>query len=172
MATICWCQFEQVKVDLTPVLQLMIPLPNFPLLHEGEDDAQLLARVEQEARNIVGGYTHAEDEACIASLPNNSRLNHVLEIVGVSYGPHPMPVSTAVLKKRKVGDVAKVLGMCLKVTEKKATVPAMVSGSCTSADSKWPSGADNMPAKSAKLSMGMCYAGNTRIGGLGRCWRC
>jgi hypothetical protein len=75
--------FEHVKVDFTLVLRLKIPLPNFPLRHDGEEDgAQFLARVQQEARNIVGGYTCAEHEACLASIPNNSHLNHVLKLMG------------------------------------------------------------------------------------------
>jgi uncharacterized protein YbaP (TraB family) len=86
---------------LTPASSLKVLLPNFPLSREGEDDVQLLARVEQEARNIVGGYTHTKHEACIASLPNNDHLNHLLEVARVAYGSHPVPVSMEVLKKRK-----------------------------------------------------------------------
>jgi hypothetical protein len=59
---------------------------------DGEDDAQLLARVEEETRNIVGSYTRAEYEAYVAILPSNGHLNHVLEVAGVSYGPRPVGV--------------------------------------------------------------------------------
>jgi hypothetical protein len=47
--------FKHVKVGLTPVSKLKVPLPIFPLSHEDEeeDDARFLARVEQEARNKV-----------------------------------------------------------------------------------------------------------------------
>jgi hypothetical protein len=63
--------FEHVRVDFTLVSWLKIPLPNFPLCHEGEKDGvRFLARVEQEARNIVGGYTRAEYKACLTSIPN------------------------------------------------------------------------------------------------------
>jgi hypothetical protein len=49
--------FEQVKVGLTPISKLKVPLPRFPLSHkDDEDDAKFLARVEQEARVIVGSY--------------------------------------------------------------------------------------------------------------------
>jgi hypothetical protein len=58
----------------------MVPLPRFSLSRE--DDTHFLVRVEQESRNIVGSYTRTEHKACIASLPNNSRLNLVLEVVG------------------------------------------------------------------------------------------
>jgi hypothetical protein len=147
--------FEQVKVDLTPFLQHKVPLPNFPLSHEdGEDDVQLLARVEQEDRNIMGGYTHVEHEAYIASLPNNGRLNHVLEVVGVAYGPRPVPISTKVLKKRKADAATKVSAKRPKVTEKKGAGLTKVSGSRMSGSLKWPSGADIPPAMFAKLSKG------------------
>jgi hypothetical protein len=86
--------FEHVKVDLTPASLLKVPLPRFSMLHDdGEDDAQLLARVEQEATNIMDSYTRATHEACVASLSNNIHLNHMLEVVGVSYGPRPVPIS-------------------------------------------------------------------------------
>jgi hypothetical protein len=129
--------FENVKVDVTPVSQLKIPLPNFPLRHKDEeDDVQFLTRVEQKARNILGGYTCTEHEAYIASLPNNGHLNRILKVAGVSYGPHLVHVSAEVLKKRKVDATAKVLGKRTKVAEKKGAVLAKVSGSCVSAGSK------------------------------------
>jgi hypothetical protein len=82
--------FEQVKV----------PLPRFPISHEDdEDDIKFLARVEQEARVVVGSYTCTEHKACLTGLQNNSHLNHVLELVRVAYGPRPVPISTKVLKK-------------------------------------------------------------------------
>jgi hypothetical protein len=126
--------FEHVKVDLTLVSQLKVPLPNFPMRHK--DDVRFLARVKQEARNIVGGYTRMEHKACIASLPNNDRLNHVLEVMGVGYGSRPMPVSAEVLKKRKAEAAVKVSGKHPKVAEKKVAIPTKVSGSHASAGSK------------------------------------
>jgi hypothetical protein len=129
--------FAHVKVDSTPVSQLKILLPRFPLSHDdGEDDAQLLARVEQKARNIVGGYMRVEHEDHIANPPNNGRLNHVLEVVGVSYGSRSVPVSVEFLKKMKADAATKVSGKRPKVTEKNGTVPAKVSKSRVTADSK------------------------------------
>jgi hypothetical protein len=121
---------------------------------DGEDDVQLLARADQEARNIVGGYTCMEHEACIASLPNNGHFNRVLEVVGLSYGPRPVLIFTEVLKKWKEDAVAKVLAKSLTVTEKKCVGLVKVSRSCKSGGSKWPSGADIPSAKSTKLSKG------------------
>jgi hypothetical protein len=129
--------FEHVKVDFTPVSRLKISLPNFPLRHEGEEDgAWFLVRVEQEARNIVGGYARAEHEACLTSIPNNGRLNCVLELVGVSYGPRPLLVSMEVLNKKKADATIKVSGKRMMVAEKKISLAAKIFGSRTHAGSK------------------------------------
>jgi hypothetical protein len=147
--------FVLVKVDLTPFSQHNVPLPNFPLSHEdGEDDVQLLARVEQEDRNIMGGYTHTEYEAYIASLPNNGCLNHVLEVAGLAYGPRPVPVSIEVLKKWKAHAATKVSAKRPKVTEKKGAGLTKVSRSHMSGGLKRPSGVDIPLTMFAKLSMG------------------
>jgi hypothetical protein len=148
--------FEHVKVDFTPVLRLKIPLPNFPLCCEGEkDDVRFLARVEQEARNIVGGNTRVEHESCLASIPNNDCLNRVLELTGVSCGPHPVPASADVLKKRKADAVTKVSSKRPKVAEKKIALATKISRSRVGAGSKRPSGGDVLSVKSAKLSKGV-----------------
>jgi hypothetical protein len=147
--------FEHVKVDLTSVSWLKVPLPRFPLFHkDGEDDTRLLVRVKQEARNIIDNYTCTEHEACIASLTNNGCLNHMLEIAGVAYGPRSVPISPEVLKKRKADAATKVLAKRLNVYEKKGAELAKVSRVRASGGSKRPSGAYVLPAKSVKLSNG------------------
>jgi hypothetical protein len=109
-----------VKVCLTPISKLKVPLPRFPLSREDDvDDVMFMARVEQEAIVIVGSYTRTEHKACIAGLQNNDRLNCVLKLVGVAYGPRLVPVSAEVLKKRKADATGKVLAKCPKVPEKK-----------------------------------------------------
>jgi hypothetical protein len=101
--------FEQVKVGVTPVLKRKVPLPRFVVAREDDEDAaEFLARVEKEARVLVGSYTRPEHEAC-AALPNNGRLNRVLELTGVAYGPGPTLVSAQVLKKRKVDSIGKTV---------------------------------------------------------------
>jgi hypothetical protein len=71
--------FEHVKVGEMPVSKLKVLLPKISLRRQDdEDDTELLARVEQEARIIVDSYTCTEHKACIAGLQNNSRLNRVL----------------------------------------------------------------------------------------------
>jgi hypothetical protein len=100
----------------------------------------------------VGSYTCTDKEACITSLPNNGRLNHVLKVAGVAYGPRPVPISVKVLKKRKAYAATKVSAKPPKVPEKKGAELAMVSGARASGGSKWTSGADVSPMKSMKLS--------------------
>jgi hypothetical protein len=150
------------------------------LSEDGEDDAQLLARVEQEARNIMGSYTHAEHKARVASLLNNGHLNCIVEVAGVSYGPRPVPVSAEVLKKRKVDAAAKVFGKHLKVTEKKSAMPVKVSGSRVSVGSKRPSSASKVykveqvyrSARDCFSNRGVRYVGSTHLRSRNWRWRC
>jgi hypothetical protein len=114
-----------------------------------------MARVEREARNIVGSYTCAEHEACISGLPNNGRLNRVLKLAGVAYGPHSVPVSAEVLKRRKAQASGKVLAKRPKGHEKRGTEPAKVSAARAKGGLKQPLGVDIVAAKSAKLSKGI-----------------
>jgi hypothetical protein len=102
----------------------------------------------------VGGYTRTEHEAYIASLLNNGRLNRVLKVAGVGYGPCPMLIFAEVLNKRKAEAAAKVLAKRPKLAEKKSVGLAKVSRSHGSGSSKWPSNADIPLAKAVKLSKG------------------
>jgi hypothetical protein len=119
--------FEQVKVGVTPVSKLKVPLPRFAVAREDdEDDAKFLARVEKEARVLVGSYTRPEHEAC-SVLSKNGRLNRVLELAGVAYGPRSTPVSVEVLKKRKVDSIEKTIPKRPKALEKKRAEPVKTS---------------------------------------------
>jgi hypothetical protein len=148
--------FEHVKVGLTPVSKLKLPLPRFPFSREDEDDdARFLARVEQEARNVVGSSMHVEHEACIGGLPNNGRLNRALELMEVAYGPCSTLVFVEVLKKRKAEASGKVLVKRPKVLEMRGTEPTKVSGARAKGGLKRPSGVDIMAGKFVKLSKGV-----------------
>jgi hypothetical protein len=141
---------------LTLVSNLKVPLPRFSLSREDQDDdTSFLARVEQEARNIVGSYMRGDHEACVAGLQNNGRLNHVLELTRVAYGPRPAPVSVEVLKKRKVDASGKVLAKCPKAPEKKGAEPAKVAATRGMGGLKWPLDADILPAKSTMVGKGI-----------------
>jgi hypothetical protein len=103
--------FDQVSVSVTLMSKLKVPLPMFvAALKDGEDDTKFLARVELEAKVIVGSYTRPENDACIVGLQNNGHLNHVFELAGVAYGPHLVPdsdASTEASKKRKADATGK-----------------------------------------------------------------
>jgi hypothetical protein len=61
--------FDQVRVGVTPVSKLKVPLPKFVATRrDGEGDDELLVRVELEAKVIVGSYARPEHDACIAGL--------------------------------------------------------------------------------------------------------
>jgi hypothetical protein len=144
--------FEQVKVGVTPISNVKVPLSKFVVAHEvDEDDANFLARVDKEARVLVGSYTCSEHEAC-AVLPNNGHLNHVLEHTGVAYGPRPMPVSVEALKKRKVNSIGKTISKRLKAPEKKRAEPVKTSAAPVKIDVKRPSDTNVASPKSVKLT--------------------
>jgi hypothetical protein len=54
----------------------------------------------------------------------------VLQLAGVAYGPHPVPVFTEVLKKRKEDATRKVLAKRPKAHEKKGTESAKDPAAC------------------------------------------
>jgi hypothetical protein len=144
--------FEQVKVGVTPISKLKVPLPKFAVAREDdEDNAGFLAKVEKEARVLVGSYTRPEHEAC-AILPNNDRLNRVLELAGVAYGPRPTPVSAEVLKKMKADSVGKTVPKRPKAIEKKRADSAKGSVAPGKVGVKRPSDANVASLKSVKLS--------------------
>jgi hypothetical protein len=93
-------------------------------------------------------------EACIACLPNNGRLNHVLEVEGWLMGLARLPIFVEVLKKRKADATVKVLAKRLKVHDKKGAEPTKVSGARESGGPKRPLSAGILPTKSVKLNKG------------------
>jgi hypothetical protein len=100
----------------------------------------------------VGSYTCTEHEAYIAGLQNNGRLNHVIELTGVAYGPHLKPVSMEVLKKRKVDATGRVLAKRPNAPGKKGTEHAKVIAPHVKGGPKRSSDVDILLAKSTKLS--------------------
>jgi hypothetical protein len=76
----------------------------------------------------------------------------VLKLVGVTYGPRPVPVSVEVLKKRKVNATGKVLVKRPKVSEKKWIETVKAAAAWVKGGLKWSSDADISSAKSVKLS--------------------
>jgi hypothetical protein len=89
---------------------------------DNEDDVQFLARVELEAECIVGSYTKAEHDACLAHIRNECRLNHVFELARVAYGPCVVPGTDEfieVVRKRKLDAAGKNSSKRPKVAGKK-----------------------------------------------------
>jgi hypothetical protein len=57
-----------------------LPLLEFPVSRlRDEADDQFRARIELAVKNVVGSYAHREHDACITAVPNEGRLNKVLE---------------------------------------------------------------------------------------------
>jgi hypothetical protein len=104
--------FDRVATRMTLVSKLKVPLPKFTAVckDDNEDDVQFLARVELEAEGIVGSYTKAEHDACLAHICNGGRLNRIFDFAGVAYGPRAMPGTdelTEAVRKRKFDTVGK-----------------------------------------------------------------
>jgi hypothetical protein len=137
-------------------LKLKVPLPNFAASQkDDEDDVKFLARVELDAKLIVGSYTRPKHDACIVGLHNGGRLNRVLELTGVAYGPHSVPGSDALneaSKKRKADFDGKVLAKRLKVPKKKKVKTARASALWGKIGLKRPCDTEVSSAKSVKLS--------------------
>jgi hypothetical protein len=102
--------FERVVDGVNPVSRLKLPLPKFEAVRKDDgDNVHFLVRVDLDAEGVVGSYTRPEHDACIASLRNGGRLNHVFELARVAYGSRPVPGTNAFTeasKKRKM-DVAR-----------------------------------------------------------------
>jgi hypothetical protein len=126
--------FNRVAMCTTPVSKLKVPLSKFIAIcmDDNEDDVQFLVRVELEAEDIVGSYTKPEHVGCLAHVHNGGRLNHIFEIVGVSYGPRPMPDTkefTEAMRKRKLDAARKNPSKHLKAAGKKKKEATVVAPS-------------------------------------------
>jgi poly(3-hydroxybutyrate) depolymerase len=125
---------------VAPVSKLKMPLHKFVSAHKDyEDDVNFLARIDLDVEGIVGSYTCPEHEVCIAGLPNGGRLNHMFELTGVAYRPHPVPGSdafTEALKKRKVDATGKAPVKCPRASGNKKGESAKASASWENASLK------------------------------------
>jgi hypothetical protein len=149
--------FNRVATRTTSVSKLKVLLPKFIAIHKdnNEDDVQFLARVELEAEGIVGSYTKAKHDACLAHMRNGGWLNHVFELAGVAYGPHAMPGTdkfTEVVQKRKLDAAGKNLSKRPKVEGKKKMDAAKIAPSWGKASLKWLSSAEVASGRPLKQS--------------------
>jgi hypothetical protein len=119
--------FDQVSVSVTLVSKLNVPRPNFVAsCNDDKDDVKSLARVESNAKVIVGNYTRLGHDTCVVGLHNEGWLNCALECVGVAIGPRPVPGSTAsteASKKRNIDSVGKVVAKHPKRPRRKGWRP-------------------------------------------------
>jgi hypothetical protein len=135
--------FDRVATCMTPVSMLKVPLPKFIVVRkdDNEDDVQFLARVELEVEGIVGIYT------------NRGWLNHIFELVGVTYGPRFVPGTdefTEVVRKRKLYAAGKNSSKRTKAAGKKKMEVAKVAPSRGKASLKRPSTVDVASARPLK----------------------
>jgi hypothetical protein len=98
--------FDCMLLGMTPVSKVETPLPLFAVGNIATEHAnRLLAEIEAEAKKVLGSFRPKEyDALCMAKISNGGRLNLVLEQMGVSYAPLPLPGTKAshkAIKKRK-----------------------------------------------------------------------
>jgi hypothetical protein len=98
--------FKDVPISRIPVSEVQTTLMLFPIEPvSAKVMSRVLAAVETEVEKFLGNFVLREYDAVMAAkLPNGARLNHVLEQMGVAYGPRPLPgnlASQAARDKRK-----------------------------------------------------------------------
>jgi hypothetical protein len=98
--------FENVPLGMTPMSKVEASLLLFAVESVASEHAdRALAEIEMETEKVLGSFGPKEHNALrMANIPNGGRLNWVLEQMGVSYAPHPLPgskASQAAIKKRK-----------------------------------------------------------------------
>jgi hypothetical protein len=70
--------FGEITDGVMPVSRLKLPLLKFHAVHSDDEDViTFLVRVELEAENFVGSYSHLKHDASTKSLPNGGQLNRV-----------------------------------------------------------------------------------------------
>jgi hypothetical protein len=89
--------FESVPLGMISVSKVETPLPLFVVGNiAAEHVDHVLVEKETEAKKVLGSFGPKEyDTLCMAIIPNGGRLNWVLEQMGVSYAPCPLPGSEA-----------------------------------------------------------------------------
>jgi hypothetical protein len=98
--------FRDVAISMTAMSKVEMALPVFPVEAIPTESANcFLAKVETNAKKLLGSYVPREHDVCVlATLPNGGHLNQVFEEMGVPYAPRPLSGTeafTAVTKKQK-----------------------------------------------------------------------
>jgi hypothetical protein len=84
-----------VSLGTTPISKVETPLPPFAVGRvAAEYTARVMAEVEMEAKKVLGSFGPKEyDTLCMVNILSGNHLNRVLEQMGVSYAPRPLPGS-------------------------------------------------------------------------------
>jgi hypothetical protein len=139
-----------------PVSKLKVALSKFVAVRkDDEDNVKFLARVEPEAKGIVGSYTHPEHDTCLASLHNRGQLNHVFELAGVAYGSRVVPGTdefTEVSRKRRMDATGKNPIKHARTSGKKKVEIVKAAAPRGKASLKRPFNAEVASARAAKQS--------------------
>jgi hypothetical protein len=87
--------FESVPLGMTLMSKVETPLPLFAVGTIAVEHADhFLAEAETEAEKVLGSFGPREYDALrVVNVPNDSRLNRILEHMGVPYFPRPEPGS-------------------------------------------------------------------------------
>jgi hypothetical protein len=82
---------------MTTMSKVETSLSLFPVdAISAEGASHFLAKVETDAKRILGNYGPKEHDVLImAKLPNGDCLNWVFEQIGVPYAPRPLPGTEA-----------------------------------------------------------------------------
>jgi hypothetical protein len=104
-----------VPVGTTPVSKVQTPLLLFPIEPVSTEMAcHVLAEVETAAERFLGSFVLREyDVVMAAKLLNGGHLNHILDQMGVAYGPRLLPVSEAsrAVRDKQNAEVSKKLAV-------------------------------------------------------------
>jgi hypothetical protein len=96
--------FESVPLGTTPMSKVETPLPLFVVRNIATKHTdRVLAKIEMEAEKVLGSLGPKEHDALrMVNILNAGHLNRVLEQMGVSHAPRPLPgpeASQAAIKK-------------------------------------------------------------------------
>jgi hypothetical protein len=104
-------EFEVERKE-SPLSKVIVPMPKvIPAIGEREAGETFEAQIVLAVGQLVGNYSSSEHRTCSKEL-RHGRLNHVFELVGVSYQPRPEPIAHATKKRQAV--VAIVMSPPLK----------------------------------------------------------
>jgi hypothetical protein len=61
---------------------------------EDKTDEEIVADIEKKVVQMIGNFTHKEWECAQRILKHQGGVNHVLDEMGITYSPRPVPLTT------------------------------------------------------------------------------